>query len=70
MIVQNNLLIIELNNYVFRMEYLLLRYVYGLKLIYFYIKNNFCFESKLANVVMCILRLTINFIILVYGLWS
>ena len=65
MMVQKSLLITELKNYVFRMEYLLMRYLHGLKLIYF------CFESKLANAVMLTVRLTSSFfIILVYGAWS
>ena len=33
--------IIELKNYVFKIEYFLVRYVYGLKLTYFDIKSNF-----------------------------
>ena len=47
-----------------------MRCVDGLKLICFCIKNNFVFESKLAKAAMLIVRLTLDFIILVYEVWS
>ena len=46
MMVQKNLLIIELKNYVFKIEYLLVRYVYGLKLTYCDIKSNFLLKVR------------------------
>ena len=50
---QKNLLITELKNYVFRMEYLLMRYVHGLKLIYFCVKNNFLLKVNL-QMLLCV----------------
>ena len=51
--VQKNLLITELKNYVFRMEYLLMRYVNGLKFIYFCVKNNFLLKVNL-QMLLCV----------------
>ena len=43
----------ELKDYVFRMEYLLMRYIHGLTLIYFCIKNNFVLKVNL-QMLLCV----------------
>ena len=67
MMAQKSLLIAKLKNYAFSMEYLLLSYVLGLSI--FVLEMIFCFESRLVNAGMCIVRLIPSFFI-IFSLWS